>query len=114
MDRLKEGRRFQLCAQGALARQQCRFTGDRGRDEDVDVIGLSVLSGSHLELVPAVLKALRDEEVTSPVVVGGIIPDEDRQVLLDAGVSRVYTPKDYALVGIMNDLVDLAESTRPK
>ena len=84
------------------------------RDEDVDVIGLSVLSGSHLELVPAVLKALRDEEVTSPVVVGGIIPDEDRQVLLDAGVSRVYTPKDYALVGIMNDLVDLAESTRPK
>ena len=84
------------------------------RDEDVDVIGLSVLSGSHLELVPAVLKALRDEEVTSPVVVGGIIPDEDRQVLLDAGVSRVYTPKDYALVRIMNDLVDLAESTRPK
>ena len=84
------------------------------RDEDVDVIGLSVLSGSHLELVPAVLEALSDAEVTSPVVVGGIIPDEDRQALLDAGVSRVYTPKDYELARIMNDLVDLAESTRQK
>ena len=84
------------------------------RDEDVDVIGLSVLSGSHLELVPAVLEALSDAEVTAPVVVGGIIPDEDRQALLDAGVSRVYTPKDYELARIMNDLVDLAESTRQK
>ena len=45
---------------------------------------------------------------------GGIIPDEERQALLDAGVSRVYTPKDYELARIMNDLVDLAESTRQK
>ena len=84
------------------------------RDEDVDVIGLSILSGSHLQLVPAVLKALRDQEVTSPVVVGGIIPDEDRDALLEAGVSRVYTPKDYKLVRIMQDLVGLVESARLK
>src|SRR5207237_9100181 len=58
------------------------------RDEDVDVIGLSILSGSHLELVPDVVRLLRDEGVDVPVVVGGIIPDEDRQVLLDAGVAR--------------------------
>ena len=84
------------------------------RDEDVDVIGLSILSGSHLQLVPAVLKALKDQEVTSPVVVGGIIPDEDRDALLEAGVSRVYTPKDYELVRIMQDLVELVESARLK
>ena len=84
------------------------------RDEDVDVIGLSILSGSHLQLVPAVLKALNDHDVISPVVVGGIIPDEDREALLDAGVSRVYTAKDYELVRIMQDLVELVESTRLK
>ena len=84
------------------------------RDEDVDVIGLSILSGSHLQLVPAVLKALSDHDVISPVVVGGIIPDEDREALLDAGVSRVYTAKDYELVRIMQDLVELVESTRLK
>jgi len=61
-----------------------------------------------------VLKALRDQEVTSPVVVGGIIPDEDRDALLEAGVSRVYTPKDYELVRIMQDLVELVESARLK
>ena len=84
------------------------------RDEDVDVIGLSILSGSHLQLVPAVLKALSDHDVISPVVVGGIIPDEDREALLDAGVSRVYTAKDYELVRIMQDLLELVESTRLK
>src|SRR5204862_3608451 len=60
------------------------------RDEDVDVIGLSILSGSHLQLVPEVVRLLRDEGVDVPVIVGGIIPEEDRQVLLDAGVARVY------------------------
>ena len=63
------------------------------RDEDVDVVGLSILSGSHLELVPEVLRRLRAEGVDAPVVVGGIIPEEDRPRLLDAGVAAVYTPE---------------------
>ena len=82
------------------------------RDEDVDVIGLSILSGGHLSLVPSVLAALQEQEVTSPVIVGGIIPEDDKDTLLAAGVSRVYTPKDYELTRIMNDLVDLVESRR--
>ncbi|MEC7827158.1 MAG: protein meaA [Actinomycetota bacterium] len=82
------------------------------RDEDVDVIGLSILSGGHLHLVPSVLSALQEQGVTSPVIVGGIIPDEDRAALLNAGVSRVYTPKDYELTRIMHDVVDLVESQR--
>jgi len=82
------------------------------RDEDVDVIGLSILSGGHLSLVPSVLAALQEQGVTSPVIVGGIIPEDDKDTLLAAGVSRVYTPKDYELTRIMNDLVDLVESRR--
>src|SRR5215207_3388171 len=65
------------------------------RDEDPDVIGLSILSGSHMELVPELLELLRAERVPAPVVVGGIIPELDRQKLLDAGVAAVYTPKDF-------------------
>ena len=82
------------------------------RDEDVDVIGLSILSGSHLQLVPSVLSALKAEGVTAPVVVGGIIPEDDRSGLIEAGVSQVYTPKDYELTRIMHDVVDLVESER--
>jgi len=82
------------------------------RDEDVDVIGLSILSGGHLHLVRSVLAALQEQGVTSPLIVGGIIPDEDKDILLDAGVSRVYTPKDYELTRIMHDVVDLVESRR--
>jgi (2R)-ethylmalonyl-CoA mutase len=78
------------------------------RDEDVDVVGLSILSGSHLALVPTVVGLLRDEGVDAPVIVGGIIPDDDRPRLLDAGVAAVYTPKDFELVRIMGDVVDLA------
>ncbi len=77
------------------------------RDEDVDVVGLSILSGSHLALVPATVALLRAEGVESPVVVGGIIPEADRATLLAAGVARVYTPKDYRLAGIMDDIADL-------
>jgi ethylmalonyl-CoA mutase len=76
-------------------------------DEDVDVIGLSILSGSHLDLVPAVVRLVRDAGVEAPVVAGGIIPEEDRQALLDAGVAAVYTPKDFELVRIMGEIVDL-------
>jgi ethylmalonyl-CoA mutase len=75
-------------------------------EEDVDLVGLSVLSGAHLSAVPAVLDGLRAAgRGDLPVVVGGIIPAGDADALRAAGVARVYTPKDYALNEIMNDLV---------
>jgi (2R)-ethylmalonyl-CoA mutase len=82
------------------------------RDEDVDVVGLSILSGSHLALVPDVVDRLRAEGVTCPVIVGGIIPEDDRPRLLAAGVARVYTPKDFEIGRIMADIVDLVIATR--
>lgn len=82
------------------------------RDEDVDVIGLSILSGSHLELVPEVIRELTSVGVDTPVVLGGIIPAADQRTMLDAGVVRVYTPKDYELSGIMSDIADIAEARR--
>ncbi|CAB4812634.1 unannotated protein [freshwater metagenome] len=82
------------------------------RDEDPDVIGLSILSGSHLDLVPAVLRAVRAAGCDAPIVVGGIIPEEDRAPLVAAGISAVYTPKDFELSRIMSDLADLAEAHR--
>jgi (2R)-ethylmalonyl-CoA mutase len=84
------------------------------RDEDPDVIGLSILSGSHLELVPDVLRRLAAEGVDAPVVVGGIIPEEDRARLVDAGVAAVYTPKDFELTKIMRDIADLAATHRAR
>ena len=82
------------------------------RDEDVDVVGLSILSGSHLALVPETLRCLHDDGVDAPMVVGGIIPDADRAQLEDMGVARIYTPKDYRLASIMRDIADLAERRR--
>jgi (2R)-ethylmalonyl-CoA mutase len=82
------------------------------RDEDVDIVGLSILSGSHMELVPDVLDRLRAAGVNAAVVVGGIIPPEDAEILLGKGVSSVYTPKDYSFDRIMEDLVGLAEGQR--
>ena len=83
------------------------------RDEDVDIVGLSILSGSHLELVPDVLDRLRAAGVTAAVVVGGIIPPDDAEILLKSlGVASVYTPKDYSFDRIMEDLVGLAERQR--
>ncbi|HEY7177350.1 MAG TPA: methylmalonyl-CoA mutase family protein, partial [Micromonosporaceae bacterium] len=73
--------------------------------EDVDIVGLSVLSGSHLAAVPAVLDGLRSAGVRVPVVVGGIIPADDAAALRDAGVARVFTPKDFALTQIVDELV---------
>jgi (2R)-ethylmalonyl-CoA mutase len=78
------------------------------RDEDPDVVGLSILSGSHLELVPAVLRQLSSAGVDADVVIGGIIPEEDRGTLLAAGVRAVYTPKDFELGRIMDEIADLA------
>ena len=82
------------------------------RDEDVDIVGLSILSGSHLELVPDVLDRLRAAGSTAAVVVGGIIPPDDAELLLGKGVASVYTPKDYSFDRIMEDLVALAERQR--
>ncbi len=82
------------------------------RDEDVDVVGLSILSGSHLGLVPEILRLLRENGVDAPVVVGGIIPDADRAQLEAMGVARVYTPKDYRLAVMMRDLAELARTHR--
>ena len=77
-------------------------------EEDVDCVGLSILSGSHLELIPTVLDGLRAAGAADvPVVVGGIIPDADARRLLSLGVSRVFTPKDFALTTIMRDIVEI-------
>jgi (2R)-ethylmalonyl-CoA mutase len=84
------------------------------RDEDPDVIGLSILSGSHLQLVPDVLARLTAAGVDAPVVVGGIIPEEDRPVLTAAGVAAIYTPKDFELARIMGEIVDLTEAHRAR
>ena len=75
------------------------------------VIGLSVLSGSHVPLIREVMERLRDEGLDIPVLVGGIIPDEDRATLLGYGVARVYTPKDFELNRIMMDIVHLVDPT---
>ena len=82
------------------------------RDEDVDVIGLSILSGSHLELVPDVVRLVREAGVTAPIIVGGIIPEDDRPRLLAADVAAVYTPKDFELGKIMSEVADLVEGAR--
>src|SRR4051794_10743304 len=76
-------------------------------DEGVHVVGLSILSGSHRELIPSVMDALREAGVDAPVVVGGIIPAADVAPLRDCGVAAVYTPKDFDLTRIMRDIVGL-------
>ncbi|MDX8030933.1 protein meaA [Lentzea sp. BCCO 10_0856] len=74
--------------------------------EDVHVVGLSILSGSHLEVVPAVVDGLRAAGAGDiPVIVGGIIPPDDAAKLRDRGVARVFTPKDYELTEIMDEIV---------
>jgi (2R)-ethylmalonyl-CoA mutase len=76
--------------------------------EGVHVIGLSILSGSHAELIPSVLQALAEAGVEDvPVVVGGIIPDADADALREAGVAAVYTPKDWDLNQMMRDIIAL-------
>jgi (2R)-ethylmalonyl-CoA mutase len=76
--------------------------------EGVHVIGLSILSGSHRELIPSVLEALREAGVGDvPVVVGGIIPEADGAALRELGVAAIYTPKDWDLNQMMRDIVAL-------
>jgi (2R)-ethylmalonyl-CoA mutase len=75
--------------------------------EDVDVVGLSILSGSHLVLIPEIVRRLRDEGSDVPVVVGGIIPPADAERLREAGVDGVYTPKDFDINRIMGEIVEI-------
>ncbi|MDA9810320.1 protein meaA [Planktomarina temperata] len=80
------------------------------RDGAVHVIGLSILSGSHMPLIQELMSKLRAAELTHiPVIVGGIIPDEDAQKLRAMGIARIYTPKDFDLNRIMFDIVALAD-----
>jgi (2R)-ethylmalonyl-CoA mutase len=83
----------------------------RARESKAHVIGLSILSGSHLDLAQEVVRLLRAEGLDYiPVVVGGIVPPEDALVLKQMGVKRVYTPKDFQLTGIMADIIKVAET----
>ena len=80
-------------------------------EEGVHLIGLSILSGSHAQLVPDVVARLKEAGLSDvPLIVGGIIPDADAAMLKSNGVARVYTPKDFALNNIMEDLVELIET----
>ncbi len=96
--------------------QGIRLTPDQiaiaARDEDVDAIGLSILSGSHRELIPATINAIRAVGVDAPVVVGGILPPGDHQALRDAGVAAVFTPKDYDIGAIITELYSLIQAHR--
>jgi (2R)-ethylmalonyl-CoA mutase len=82
------------------------------RDEDPDVVGRSILSGSHMKLVPDVVARLRAEGCDAPVIVGGIIPEEDRAWLTSHGVAAVYTPKDFDIARIMQEVAELAAAHR--
>jgi ethylmalonyl-CoA mutase len=80
-------------------------------DQGADVVGLSILSGSHLPLIADVMARMRDAGFGDiPVVVGGIIPDDDAATLRSYGVAQVYTPKDFELNRIMMDIVGLVDA----
>jgi len=89
---------------------------DTALDEEVHLIGLSILSGSHLSLVVEAVEKLREKGGGNiPIILGGIIPEEDRDDLLKLGISAIYTPKDYEINTIMRDIIDIVqlhESTR--
>lgn len=81
---------------------------ERAAAEDVHAVGLSILSGSHVSLVLDVLRLMKEAGVGHvPLIVGGIIPPEDEQTLIEAGVSKVFTPKDFEIAKVMGSLVEL-------
>ncbi|WP_282093917.1 protein meaA [Epibacterium ulvae] len=85
---------------------------ESAQQDKAHVLGLSILSGSHIPLVEETLKRLKDAGLSDlPVIVGGIIPDEDAERLKEMGVSRVFTPKNFQLNAIMGDIVTLAEES---
>jgi (2R)-ethylmalonyl-CoA mutase len=80
-------------------------------EEDVHVVGLSILSGSHMELIPQVLRGMQEAGIGDvPVVVGGIIPDGDAKRLREAGVAAVFTPKNFGITEIMSQIVDVVRT----
>ncbi len=81
-------------------------------DEDVDIIGLSILSGSHMELIPKIMELLKKAGGNIPIVIGGIIPIADHAKLLELGISAIYTPKDYEIGEIICDLVTIVEKSQ--
>lgn len=84
----------------------------RAKESRAHVVGLSILSGSHLDLVQEVIRVMRAEGLGHiPVVAGGIIPPEDALILKQMGVARIYTPKDFKITQIMGDVVKLVEAT---
>jgi (2R)-ethylmalonyl-CoA mutase len=81
--------------------------------EDVHLVGISILSGSHMALVPEILDGLRAAGAGDvPVIVGGIIPDSDARALSDLGVAAVFTPKDFGLTDIMGRFVEIIRASR--
>jgi (2R)-ethylmalonyl-CoA mutase len=82
-------------------------------EEDVDVVGLSVLSGSHLSVIPAIVEGLKAADLHDiPVIAGGIIPEVDADKLRAAGVARVFTPKDFEITTMLGAIVDAIEEAR--
>jgi len=85
---------------------------ETARKQGAHVVGLSILSGSHVPLVKDVVARMKTAGLDGvPVVVGGIIPPEDAQALQQAGVAAVYTPKDFELNRIMADIVRIVDRT---
>ncbi|WP_376715262.1 cobalamin B12-binding domain-containing protein [Janibacter limosus] len=81
--------------------------------EDVDLVGVSILSGSHMELVPDVIEGLKAQGAGDiPVIVGGIIPESDAAKLREMGVAAVFTPKDFGLNEIMGRFLDIIRDNR--
>src|SRR5699024_1870094 len=81
--------------------------------EDVHLVGVSILSGSHMELVPDIIEGLRAQGAEDiPVIVGGIIPEADAERLREMGVAAVFTPKDFGLNEIMGRLLDVIREAR--
>ena len=89
---------------------------EKAKSEDVHVIGLSILSGSHIPLVSELINEMKICELKNiPIIIGGIVPEDDVKKLKRFGVSRVYTPKDYDINQIMLDIIKVAEEliTKP-
>jgi (2R)-ethylmalonyl-CoA mutase len=81
--------------------------------EDIDCVGVSVLSGSHLQLLPPILEGLRSGGLSDiPVIVGGIIPMRDAETLKDRGVAAVFTPKDFDLAVVMSEVLNVIRRSK--
>ena len=79
-------------------------------EEAVHIIGLSILSGSHLEILEDLTKLLKAKKMTKiPVIIGGIIPEQDFDKIKEMGIKRIYTPKDYDLNRIISEMSEFVE-----